>query len=75
MKRIPEGWIPDFESRYFTADFAYGLKVIRDTADLFGVPTPDIDSVWRWYERVNPENAAGSFRTDINRDDFVKLYG
>lgn len=50
MKEIAPGqWVPDFSSRYFKADFAYGLKVIRDMASLFGVSAPHIESVWQWY--------------------------
>lgn len=45
----PGAWVPDFSSRYFRADFSYGLKVIRDFAALVGVPTPNIDHVWQWY--------------------------
>lgn len=50
MKEIgPEQWIPDFQSRYFRADFAYGLKAIRDIAALAMVPTPFMDDVYHWY--------------------------
>ena len=54
MKEIAPGqWVPDFSSRYFKADFAYGLKVIRDMAALFGVETPGIESVWQWYVKTS----------------------
>ena len=50
-------WIPDFESRYFKADFSYGLKAIRDIAALTGVATPCIDDVYRWYRETSGDTA------------------
>lgn len=51
MKPVEGGWIPDFESRYFTADFSYGLKIIKDLAAVYGVRTPNIDKIWAWYTK------------------------
>jgi len=50
MKEADGGWIPDFSSRYFTADYPYGLKIIRDIAVLFDVKTPNVDIVWNWHK-------------------------
>ena len=41
-----EGWIPDFNSRYFTEDFPFGLEYIRDLAREYGISTPTIDKVY-----------------------------
>ncbi len=48
MRETAEGWIPDRDSRYFTEDFPFGLRFIRDLAAENGVPTPAIDEVWNW---------------------------
>ena len=48
MKRVAEGWIPDFESRYFTEDFPYGLKYIWTLANELNVEMPTIDKVYKW---------------------------
>lgn len=48
MKRVEEGWVPDFESRYFTEDFPFGLKYIWSLAKEKGVSTPTIDKVYEW---------------------------
>ena len=48
MKSVEGGWIPDFGSRYFTEDFPFGLKYIKDTAVECGVATPTIDKVLEW---------------------------
>ncbi len=42
------GWIPDFESRYFTEDFGYSLKYIWELTREHGVDAPLIDEVYRW---------------------------
>lgn len=49
MKQVEGGWIPDVDSRYFTADFPYGLKILIDTARAYQVPTPQMDTMWDWY--------------------------
>lgn len=41
-------WYPDYSSRYFTEDFPYGLKFIRDLANTLDVSIPTIDKVYKW---------------------------
>ena len=48
MKEVENGWIPDFESRYFTEDFPYGLHFIVNLARKHGIETPKIDVVYEW---------------------------
>ncbi len=48
MIRTEAGWIPDFTSRYFTEDFPYGLRYIRDLAKEYNIPCPNIDIVYDW---------------------------
>lgn len=48
MQEVAGGWVPDFASRYFTEDFPFGLKYIKDTAVECGVATPTIDKVLAW---------------------------
>lgn len=50
MVQIDGGWIPDLDSRYFTEDFPFGLRFIREKAAELGVPVPVVDEVYRWYE-------------------------
>lgn len=42
-------WRIDWDSRYFQADFPFGLAIIRGIADLFAAPTSAIDVVLSWY--------------------------
>lgn len=48
MKQVGGGWIPDFGSRYFTEDFPFGLRFIRELAKKQNVGTPNIDRVYNW---------------------------
>ena len=48
MKEMGSGWIPDFESRYFTEDFPFGLRFIVELAREYRVETPKIDTVYSW---------------------------
>lgn len=52
MKKVNVGWIPDFSSRYFTADFPYGLAIIEELAVLLGVDAPNIKETMVWYRKV-----------------------
>lgn len=48
MKKVEAGWLPDFTSRYFTEDFPFGLKLIRDLSQEHHLETPHIDQVLNW---------------------------
>lgn len=48
MKEVVGGWVPDFESRYFTEDFPYGLKYIWQLAHEKNIPCPNVDLVYEW---------------------------
>ena len=50
------GWKADFSSRYFTEDFPYGLRWIREEAEINGVHIPTINKVYQWgMECLNRE--------------------
>lgn len=48
MKQVEGGWIPDFESRYFTEDFPYGLRLIVELAQEKMVACPNLTKVYEW---------------------------
>ena len=52
MKKVEGGWIPDFESRYFTADFPYGLAIIEELASVLGYEARKINETMEWYRKV-----------------------
>ena len=48
MKAVEGGFVPDFQSRYFTEDFPFGLALIRRLAHEHEVRTPVIDRICEW---------------------------
>jgi hypothetical protein len=53
--------MPDLRSRYFTADFSYGLSIIRQIAEFAGVQTPNIDETMAWYKSIAVETSEFRF--------------
>lgn len=49
---VDGGLIPDLHSRYFTADFSYGLTIIKQIAEFARVNTPNIDETMAWYQEI-----------------------
>lgn len=74
MKKTDDGWIPDWESRYFTADFSYGLKIIKDIAGVFSVDVPNITEVWKWYLRTSENPVSSYFTLDTEPEKFLEMY-
>lgn len=73
------GYIPDLNSRYFTADFPHGLIIIKSFAIILGQNTPGIDSVIDWYQKIInkeyiniKENKLGAFSNNLH---LPQLYG
>lgn len=49
---VDGGVIPNLKSRYFTADFSYGLSIIQQVGRMSRVETPVMDEVMRWYKSI-----------------------
>ena len=73
---VPGGFIPDLHSRYFTADFSYGLTIIKQIAEFAGVETPNIDETMAWYDRIAIERDRFSYADHgiVTREDFDRFY-
>ena len=73
---VEGGVIPDLHSRYFTADFSYGLTIIKQVADLAGVSTPNIEATMQWYKSIAIEHNEFRFKdfgiTDMQ--SFAEFY-
>ena len=52
MKQTEKGFVPDFESRYFTEEFPYGLQIVKDLAQTHQIATPVIDRVLLWGNKL-----------------------
>ncbi len=52
MIKVDNGYIPDLNSRYFTADFSYGLNIIKQIGDFASVSIPNIEETLSWYDKI-----------------------
>ena len=52
MIAVDGGWTPDFSSRFFLADFPFGLAIIEEFAMVLGYEAPNIKSTMNWYHQV-----------------------
>ena len=48
MKKAEDGYLPDFQSRYFTEDFPYGLAILHKLMHEHGVASPTTDKIFAW---------------------------
>lgn len=71
-----EGYQPDFSSRYFTADFPFGLEILIQIADLFDEEVPNMKETLAWYKKYVTPKAEFSFdRAGIHtREDLLAFY-
>ena len=56
MKETDKGWIPDFNNRYFSCDFNYGLEILYQFAKICHLKVPAMDTVMQWYRKVTHSN-------------------
>jgi hypothetical protein len=74
--KINGGYIPDLHSRYFTADFSFGLEILVQIADFMEVNVPNMKETLKWYHEIAAEHARFDFH-DFgvqNKQDFLELY-
>lgn len=50
--KVKGGYIPDFNSRYFTADFSYGLAILIQVASFIGIDVPNMEETLDWYHSL-----------------------
>mgnify|MGYP000025796462 FL=1 len=76
MIQTNNGWIPDFQSRYFTADFPYGLAIIEDLGKIVAFEMPNICKTMDWYRSVtgNTEHFKFSDYGIYTVDDLYGIY-
>ncbi|MDO5728179.1 MAG: NAD/NADP octopine/nopaline dehydrogenase family protein [Actinomycetaceae bacterium] len=56
-RQVRGGFVPEWESRYFTTDFPYGLHILIQFGQIARIPTPMMDEIWAWYCSVGGEHA------------------
>ena len=76
MKRVETGWVPDFDSRYFTADFPYGLAIIEELAEILGADIPNIKKTMDWYRLATGDDSELNLKQYgiHNIEDIYSLY-
>ena len=50
-KQVPGGLVPNLESRFFWEDIPYGLCILKNYGDVFGVPMPNTERMIRWHQK------------------------
>lgn len=50
--KVDGGYIPDLDSRYFTADFNYGLCVILQVAKMVDYKMKYCEGLLEWYQKI-----------------------
>ena len=70
-------YVPDLSSRYFTADFPYGLDILLSFSNILKVPCPNMQTVSDWYHRITGTKRLFNLREfGINTiEDLKNLYG
>lgn len=74
--KVDGGYIPDFDSRYFTADFSYGLTILIQIAKFVGIDVPNMKSTLDWYYGLvekRDEYNFKDFRIN-NYKEFIDFY-
>ena len=59
---VDGGFIPDLHSRYFTADFSYGLSIIEQIARFTGTDTCMINQTMDWYIGIAQDTNSFSYQ-------------
>lgn len=69
-------YIPDLNSRYFIADFSYGLSILLQIAEFINIEVPNIKETLQWYRKIEETKDEYSFANfGINNlEEFIKFY-
>lgn len=70
------GYVPDFSSRYFTADFPFGLSILVQISKLLNLECPHMQKTLDWYCGIvqNNEEFLFSEYGINNASDFINFY-
>ena len=76
MVEVEDGWKPDFSSRYFVADFPFGLAILIQIATMVGAEVPTMKRIYNWFNSLGIECEKFDFATYgiSNYDDLKRFY-
>lgn len=68
--------LPDFSSRYFIADFSYGLAIIEQIAEFADLDVPNIRETMNWYRSLISEREEFQYKDYgiVNNEQFKQYY-
>lgn len=74
--KVKNGFIPDLKSRYFTADFPFGLSILVQIADFLNSDAANMKATLQWYyDLVGKKDEFRFSDFDINSlNDLIKFY-
>lgn len=74
--KVAGGYIPDLNSRYFTADFPYGLSILVQICNFVGLEVPNMKATLDWYYNMVGKTKEYNFADyGINtKEDFINYY-
>lgn len=78
MKRMSDGYVPDFSSRFYTEDIPFGVCILKALAMIVGVTVPTIDEILAWYYRMVDKEyfkPDGNFGKDIAETAVPQRFG
>lgn len=75
--KVERGYIPDFSSRYFTADFSYGLSILIQIGELLNLNVDNMKETMKWYKITSADVREYSYKKyGINTyEDLILFYG
>lgn len=74
--KTENGYIPDFSSRYFTADFPYGLSILVQISKILQLDCPYMQKTLDWYYKIVGKEKEFSFKEyGIQKpDELISFY-
>lgn len=74
--KVENGLIPDFTSRYFTADFPFGLEILVQIGNFTNTAIPNLKETLDWYWKTTGLSKKFSYKDyGINsKDAFIEFY-
>ncbi len=74
--KTENGLIPDFGSRYFTADFPFGLELLVQIGDFINEPIPNLKETLDWYWKTAGSAKKFSYKDYgiTNKEEFISFY-
>lgn len=73
---VENGLIPDFKSRYFSADFPFGLEILVQIGKMFELSIPNLEETLNWFYGIQKVTDKFSYKDNGITDskEFISFY-